>query len=248
MFYPDDNHRTRTAYGFDYNMPGQESALMYSSLYKEVKVTEEEFLQALKDYGELYNVPADDIATYPMEKACLQGDWAGGVSAVCPTEESFCEIDPNCSESPYKPEEPTLNARVVSAFVAAGAVIIILALVLSSRMRVKRVRKSVRAKFAKVLQASSDWSSTHSPQSLLQLYQKIDVDGNGVVSKNELFEFMAGNDGMSEKECETLFKFVDQDNNNEVDFAEFCAFYTHPSMADKKKTEKFINDGSMHSA
>lgn len=157
MFYPDDNHRTRTAYGFDYNMPGQESALMYSSLYKEVKVTEEEFLQALKDYGELYNVPADDIATYPMEKACLQGDWAGGVSAVCPTEESFCEIDPNCFESPYMPEEATLNASVlVAAFVEARAIIIIIiALALNSRMRVKRARSAVRGKFARIPQASS---------------------------------------------------------------------------------------------
>lgn len=53
---------------------------------------------------------------------------------------------------------------------------------------------------------------------------------------------------MSEKECE-LFKTIDQDNNNEVDFAEFCAFYTNPSFADKERTaETFANDGTVHSA
>ena len=158
VFRPDDDHRTRTAYGFDYNMPGQESALMYSSLYKEVKVSEEQFLQALQDYDELYNVlPANVIATYPMKRTYLRGDWAGGVSAVCPTEESFCEIDPNCFESPYMPEEATLNASVlVAAFVEARAIIIIIiALALNSRMRVKRARSAVRGKFARIPQASS---------------------------------------------------------------------------------------------
>ena len=232
VFYPDENHRTRTAYGFDYNMPGQQSALMYSSLYREIKVTEEEFLQALEDFGSLYNVPADDIATYPMEKSCLQGDWAGGVGVVCPDEESFCEIDPNCSESPYKPEEPTLNAGIISLFVAAGAIVIIVALVLYNRMRIQNARASVRSKFAKVLLDSSDWNSSHSPQSLLKLFQKIDTDGNYLVSKGELFEFMKGE--MSKEECERLFETIDQDNNNEVDFAEFCAFYTHPDRQEEE--------------
>lgn len=46
---PDDGHPTRTAYGSNYNTPGKESALMYSSLYKEVKVSEEAFLKTLND-------------------------------------------------------------------------------------------------------------------------------------------------------------------------------------------------------
>lgn len=246
VFYPDENHRTRTAYGFDYNMPGQNSALMYSSLYKEVKVTEEEFLQALQDYGPLYNVPTNDIASFPMEETCLRGNWAGGVGAVCPTEESFCEIDPNCTESPYKPEEPTLNAGVVSGFVAAAAIILIIALIFYSRAKVESARRSVRSKFSKVLMNSSDWNSSHSPQSLLKVFNKIDLDESGLISKSELHEFVKVNDGLSEKEFQLLFESVDKDNSNEIDFAEFCAFYTHPSMTSRNGTEKFHDDS--HSA
>ena len=43
---PDDGHR---AYGSNYNTPGKESALMYSALYKEVKVSEEAILKTLND-------------------------------------------------------------------------------------------------------------------------------------------------------------------------------------------------------
>lgn len=233
VFYPDENHRTRTAYGFDYNLPGQQSALMYSSLYRETKVTEEEFLKALKDYGTLYNVSAGDIATYPMKKSCLQGDWAGG-RTVCPDEKAWCAIDPNCSKSPYKPEKDTLNATTVSLFVAAAAVIMIVALVIMDRIRIKNAKFVVRTKFANALKDSSDWTSTHTPKLLFELFQKIDTNEDQIISRNELSEFMKKDGVMSEKECEKLFETLDKDRNNEIDFAEFCAFYTKPVFAVKK--------------
>lgn len=83
---PDDGHR---AYGSNYNTPGKESALMYSALYKEVKVSEEAILKTLNDL-DLPMAPAD-FTLFPIESTCLTGNWAGGDGVKCPTEANLCE-------------------------------------------------------------------------------------------------------------------------------------------------------------
>lgn len=238
VFYPDANHRTRTAYGFDYTTPGQNSALMYSSLYKEIKVPEEEFIQTLRKFGSHYNVPANDIASFPMETACLKGQWAGGIGAKCPTEESFCEIDPHCSESPYKLENPTLNAGKIFAFTAAGFIILIIILLLYFRKVANNIRRSAREKFAKALVMSSTLTDSNSPQDLLDTFVKIDADGSGFISKDELFKFMEDNNGISKKEFDVLFGSIDIDNSGEVDFSEFTTVISKVASKDVFEDDK----------
>ena len=242
VFYPDDKHRTRTAYGFDYITPGKDSALMYSSLYKEWKVSEEDFLKALNDFGSTYNVPNEDIASFPMQTSCLIGNWAGGIGVECPTEADFCTIDPSCSESPYKADEPTLSMPKVTGFIVGVFVLLIIALVLFFRKRIHDTRVSARAKFAKALVSSSKWNSTSSPEELLELFQQIDTSGDGLISKEELRVFMSKYD-ISDKEFDVLFDSADQDNSGKVDFAEFSAILVN-AQGLSSKTDQFVDSGS----
>jgi len=225
VFYPDDTRRTRTAYGFDYNTPGEVNPLYYSSLYREEKVTKEEFLKALSDFSTLYNVPPEDAAPFPMESACLTGNWAGGVNAVCPSEESFCKMDPACSESPYN-ETPSLNAVKVGGAIAIGCALIIIILLLYTWRQMKDVRRGARKKLQRAIGSmASEWSTLNeSPQQLLTIFESIDTDGNGMITKTEITDYMKSHGGMEKKEVEGIFDKFDVDNSGGLDFAEFCSF------------------------
>ena len=66
-----------------------------------------------------------------------------------------------------------------------------------------------------------------SPAKLANLYAKIDGDGNGTISKDELKEIIDEGDvvTLSAKDFSVLFSAIDIDGNGAVDFTEFCAFF-----------------------
>lgn len=86
MMFTDDGHRT---YGSNYNTPKKESALMYSSLFKEVKVSEEAFHKTLNDL-DLPMVPPI-LHFIPNRKYVLDRNWAGGDGVKCLTEANLYE-------------------------------------------------------------------------------------------------------------------------------------------------------------
>ena len=189
-------------------------------------MTEEEFLEKLEEYRSMYNVPTEDVAPFPMKTACLKGDWAGGVGAVCPTENSFCALDPACSESPYQPEPPIVNASKVGGFVALFFVIIIIIGALLALRAVRNVRRAARKKFQKAIGGSTvEWSSLNqSPKELLKIFESIDQNGNGLIAKDELVHYTKEKGGLNHREINRLFADLDIDGSGGVDFAEFCAF------------------------
>ena len=56
-------------------------------------------------------------------------------------------------------------------------------------------------------------------------FDSIDEDKSGLVSKEELWTYIhAKESNMTESEFNRLFKMIDQDGSNEIDFAEFLMF------------------------
>ncbi len=59
----------------------------------------------------------------------------------------------------------------------------------------------------------------------LQAFDGIDKDQSGLVSKEELWTFVhMKQDKMTKSEFDRLFKMIDKDGSNEIDFAEFMMF------------------------
>ena len=176
-----------------------------------------------------------------MQTSCLTGDFAGGVGTVCPTDESFCDIDPNCSISPYQREGPALDAAKVAWFTAAGFFLLIGALVFYFISAIRTVRTSAKAKFARAMATSME---SESADELLKLFKEIDFgkdeSGDGLVSRDELQAYVDANSGMSTKEFDALFKSIDTDGSAQIDFMEFCAFYG--AMKRTTRKEAFADD------
>lgn len=246
VFFPDDNTRTRTAYGFDYAAPASSNPLMYSSLYREKKVSEEEWLQAIKEFKTMYNVPSEDTAPAPMQTSCLTGDWAGGVGVKCPTEEDFCEIDPNCSESPYKPEEPTLSAVQVSLLVAGLFTGLFIMFYIFYRLQRTKRERQMKLRILYVLAQNITIAPTAgklNAEDLLKEFQHIDKNKDGKMSKDEMSDWIG--DGklgdISDKDFNLMWSVMDIDGDGEVDFVEFSAYLSSSDEAFEKvfnETEK----------
>jgi len=256
VFFPDDKTRTRTAYGFDYAATASSNPLMYSSLYREKKVSEEEWLQAIKEFKTMYNVPSEDTAPAPMQTSCLTGDWAGGVGVKCPTEEDFCEIDPKCSESPYKPEEPTLNAAKVSILVAGLlAGLFIMFYFFYHLQRTKRERQMKLRILYGIAQniTIAPTAGKLNAEDLLKEFQHIDKKKDGKISKDEMINWME--DGklgdISDRDFNLMWSVMDIDGNGEVDFVEFSAYLSGSDEAFEQvfnEMEKMTKEEKMANA
>lgn len=59
----------------------------------------------------------------------------------------------------------------------------------------------------------------------LRAFDGIDKDESGLVSKEELWNYIHKKQNkMTESEFDRLFKMIDKDGSNEIDFAEFLMF------------------------
>jgi len=78
------------------------------------------------------------------------------------------------------------------------------------------------------------------PSDLAQMFQKIDIDGNGNLDKSEVKGLVdeAGVENMSDRDYDVLFASIDLDGNGTLDFTEFCAFFASISV-DESSEDKF---------
>jgi len=174
----------------------------------------------LADY-DTYNVPQEERFD-PLEDACSQG--------LCPTEEQWCQTDPNCSESPYQEPPASVKGSVIAGFVIAGFVISFVALFGVHRYLVAQQSKRFRTMFARriadTIQLRGSVRSL-TPDALADEFKRIDAGvQDGRISKEELWDFMSSRKAgeLDKKDFDALFAAIDLDKNGTVDFLEFCAF------------------------
>ena len=101
-----------------------------------------------------------------------------------------------------------------------------------NRMAVKE--RHLKEAFAKSIKGGK--LNDLSPADLQGLYDSIDIDKNGNISKDELKVLIEEGDvaNLSEHDFTALFSAIDIDDNGTVDFSEFCAFFVSlPSQTEE---------------
>ena len=145
-------------------------------------------------------------------------------------EEDWKKYDPEFGTSPYVEPDGILTGGFIAGVTIAS---IIVAVAIFSfiykrgvEAREKRVKAAVAMSIAKTMNFSGT-SKNLSPSELESMFVKIDNDGNGNLSKDEIKGLVddAGVANMSEKDYDILFASIDIDGNGTLDFAEFSAFF-----------------------
>ena len=145
-------------------------------------------------------------------------------------EEDWKKYDPAFGTSPYVEPDGILTGVFIAGVTIAS---IIVAVAIFSYIykrgveaREKRVKAAVAMSIAKTMNFSGS-SKNLSPSELEAMFVKIDDDGNGNLSKDEIKGLVedAGVANMSEKDYDILFASIDIDGNGTLDFAEFSAFF-----------------------
>jgi len=184
------------------------------------KITEEEFLSEIVRLSDENQVKTDE-RPLPITGPCL--------SSICPTEEDWCKVDPNCSVSPYQEPEGKLKNWFVAVLIIIGALVILLVAYGIHRKRVsdeeKRVRFLVATRIAEHLDVTFN-SKELTKENLSKQFQYIDSSGDGVLTKNEFKEFFMDSKygSITDIDFEFIFAALDSDGNDEISFMEFVSF------------------------
>jgi len=145
------------------------------------------------------------------------------------SEEEWMEYDPVFGTSPYAEPDGVLTGGFIAG-ITIGSVIVAVAIFYfiykrGVEAREKRVKAAVAKSIAKNMEFSH--SKNLSPSELETMFKKIDTDGSGDISKDEIKNLVddAGVANMSEKDYAILFSSIDINGNGTLDFAEFSAFF-----------------------
>jgi hypothetical protein len=181
-----------------------------------------DWVQAVEDAYDAYNVAEAIRVPLPMEGECLSGG--------CPTEEDWCKTDPECSESPYQEPDASVKSGAIAGFTVLGIVLLIAALYALHVMKSRQQKQRYKTKFAKRIANNIDRTKSMrqlTPEALGREFKKIESENpGGNITKEGLWNFLStGKAGdISESDFNSLFAAIDLDNNGTVDFLEFCTF------------------------
>jgi len=205
-------------------------------LYK--KYDKAEWLSKMDETFSDYNIPSVDMAIPGFEQRTFTRPFEPSdtdiapecTTLICPTEDDWKKRDPKLGVSPFKEPDGVLTGGFI-------AIITILSIVVAMTIfyfvykqgmakRERRVKEAVMKSIAKSMGISV--SKEMNPTELNDTFNKIDADGNGNLSKDEVKGLVeqAGVANMSDSDYNTLFSSIDLDGNGTLDFAEFCAFFT----------------------
>lgn len=193
----------------------------YETLYTRVASAQEWRDGIVAAYDE--NEIDESERVSPNEDLCSK-------EGFCPTEEEWCESDPNCSISPYKEPAAHVKPGAIAGFAVAGIVLLVLVLYGVHRYLNAKQAQRYRTLFAKriadTIQVRGSVRSMN-PGALAAEFERIDTGvKDGKLSKEELWEFIStGKAGdVDKRDFDALFAAIDLDKNGTVDFLEFCAF------------------------
>jgi len=155
---------------------------------------------------------------------------------ACPTENDWKSVDPAFGKTPYIEPNGVLTGGFIAGITITSIVIAVAIFYYVYKRGVeaqeKRVKEAVLKSIAKSMTVTM--SKHLSPLELENMFKKIDVDGNGSISKDEVKVLVdeAGVANMSERDYNVFFGCIDLDENGTLDFAEFCAFFASISSSD----------------
>merc|ERR1719491_2702614 len=221
------------------------------------KVNEETWMAGFSQAFIDYNVPTPESALPILNVTAFTQPFDPTTPATvpecftlaCPTEDDWKSVDPAFGKTPYIEPNGILTGGFIAGITIASIVIAvaIFSYVFKRGLeaREKRVKAAVLKSIAKSMTVTM--SKNLSPRELEDMFKKIDTDGNGSISKDEVKGLVdeAGVANMSERDYNILFDSIDLDENGTLDFAEFCAFFTSIASSDDSGSD-FIRASILH--
>jgi len=228
----DDDCRDSTNFQEDYVNVNGSLALVTVTRSINRKVTEAEWLAEMESTYTDFSIMTADTARPGFNYSLfLQPDLTAecAVPLSCPTEEDWATQDPKLLTSPYVEPEGSPEAGFITGVSLAGLFILATGFYLFYKHRMQQQELRLKQVFAKSAAKNIEGGKSKdlSPAELGNLYNKIDEDGNGTISKDELKLLIEDGDvvTLSSKDYNILFSAIDIDGNGTVNFAEFCAFF-----------------------
>mmetsp|Transcript_21488 Transcript_21488/g.32649 ORF Transcript_21488/g.32649 Transcript_21488/m.32649 type:complete len:482 (-) Transcript_21488:45-1490(-) len=158
---------------------------------------------------------------------------------ACPTEDDWKLADPYLGTSPYIEPDGLLAggfiAGVTTACIVSALLLFFTIYKRGVMARENRVKEVVLISLATTM--SLKITQTLSVEDLQEMFEKIDIDGNGSLDKDEMKGLVeeAGVKNMSDRDYDLLFASIDLDGNGTLDFVEFCAFFASISIDESSK-------------
>ena len=234
-------------YSENYKPSPDENGLVDVDSYRRVsskKVNEETWMEEIsKAYVDYYIPPPDapftlipgfDNGTFVQPFDPTTSKAPECYTLFCATEDNWGVRDPYLGTSPYIEPNGVLTGGFIAGVTIASIVVAVLIFYTIFKRglenRERRVKEAVLKSIAKTMTLKI--SKNLQPSDLAQMFQKIDIDGNGNIDKDEMKGLVdeAGVANMSERDYDVLFASIDIDGNGTLDFTEFCAFFASISI------------------
>ena len=202
----------------------------------QVDVTD--FVEQLIDAQEEADVPEEQRVNF-ITRADNCMDY---VITGCPDQDAFiAAMDPSVTDSPYD-DDSTIKPGFIAMFAILGLLVFCIIGFYWHHRRVAAQQDRFKHQFARRVAATIEFNGALNevtPEALESEFHKMDEDGDGVLTKEELKHFMG--DHMNEKDFNAMFAAIDLDHNGTVDFEEFCSFMVNVGSMPDVKGEKIVD-------
>jgi Ca2+-binding EF-hand superfamily protein len=126
-----------------------------------------------------------------------------------------------------------MKPGAIVGFCILGAATLLACVVFFYQRKINKLNKQAKAKFAgRMGQSLANLKSGEGAaaeadlrENSMHAFAKIDKDSSGLISKDELWEYILEKENnMTKEEYDALFKMIDKDGSKQIDFAEFLMF------------------------
>ena len=205
--------------------------------------TEDENVETFGDLPlPIFRQPFDLTVDDPEIPECFAG--------VCIEDGLWATKDPSLLKSPYIEPDGSVTAGFIAGVTIPSIIVALAIIYFIHSYRFKKQRDRINTHVTSAVFENMSFDPTVetdlSPKALEREFSRIDKDKGGLVSKEEMWNFVStGRAGeMERNDFNLLFKIVDIDGNGSIDFMEFCTYMRGIMDGIKQKVEKKDTKGA----